>query len=220
MSILDSHLSSEKKRNILFLSASCSWAVCSSGPLCVREQRHGKVVFQQSCMKFNLLSQKAFNPFYAVILLNLVPKQGHLEEKKSLSPINTIKISFNSCSLVCEPPSPHTHTQKSKTVLMTKGFYFEWDHLERKNKTKQNMITALENIIPYLSTCLAVWWTGVDISGWICQTDLDKLWHCSHSHLHTFPSNLPIYWICKISHHPSACQHENCPAWAPPPSML
>lgn len=33
-------------------------------------------------MKFNLLSQKAFNPFYAVILLNLVPKWDYLEQKK------------------------------------------------------------------------------------------------------------------------------------------
>lgn len=104
----------KKKKNILFLRVCCSWAVLSSGPVCGREQRHGKVVFQQSCMKFNLLSQKAFNPFYTVILLNLVPKWGDLEEKLALSPTKTIKTSNDSRSLVCV-----RGTQKCKPVFLT-----------------------------------------------------------------------------------------------------
>lgn len=84
-------------------------------------------MFQQSCVKFNLLSQKAFNPFYTVILLNLMPKWGHLEEKTALSPTKTIKISNDSHSLVCE-----TGPQKCKPVFLTfGGLYFERDHPEK-----------------------------------------------------------------------------------------
>lgn len=53
-------------------------------------------------MMFNLLSQKAFNPFHTVIPLILVPKWHHLEEKSALSPTNTIKLNTGSCPLLFE----------------------------------------------------------------------------------------------------------------------
>lgn len=167
MSILDSHLSSKKKKksNILFLSAFSIWAVLSSGPVCVREQRHGKVVFQQSCMKFNLLSQKALNPFYAVILSNLVPKWDHLEQKNDCLLQNPLKTSNDSCP----PPS------KKKIPTL-------WgDHPEKHDR-------CFRTHNPASPTCLrrcwaAAWWTGVDISGRICQTDPDKLRHTAAAHI-------------------------------------
>lgn len=57
-----------------------------------------KVAVQHSRVKFNLLSQKAFNPFHSVILLILVPKWHHLEEKSALSHTNTIKLPHHKLS--------------------------------------------------------------------------------------------------------------------------
>lgn len=147
----------------------CSWAVFSSGPVCGREQRHGKVVFQQSCMKFNLLSQKAFNPFYTVILLNLVPKWGHLEEKPALSSTKTIKTSIHGCFSAKQAPKNANlypwpcHSEKHDHCF--------WTHN------------------PASPTCLRhCWvvdgWTAVDISGWICQTDSDKLRRTAAAHFY------------------------------------
>lgn len=163
------------QKNIPFLRMCCSWAVFSSGPVCVREQRHGKVAFQQSCMKFNLSSQKAFNPFYAVILSNLVPKWGRLKKKKALSPTKSIK---NIQRFMFTYLRTTTTTPKNcKTVFPTL-----WgDHTDKRDRCfgKQN---------PASPTCLqccraVVWWTGVDIRGRICQTDSDKLCRTAATHI-------------------------------------
>lgn len=61
-----------------------------------------KVAVQHSRVKFNLLSQKAFNPFHSVILLILVPKWHHLEEKSALSHTNTIKLAIGLRPLLFE----------------------------------------------------------------------------------------------------------------------
>lgn len=61
-----------------------------------------KLAFQHSCVLFNLLSQKPFNPFHIIILLILVPKWYHLEQKSALSPTNTIRLTTGSCSLLFE----------------------------------------------------------------------------------------------------------------------
>lgn len=192
-------LKKKKKSNILFLSAFSIWAVLSSGPVCVREQRHGKVVFQQSCMKFNLLSQKALNPFYAVILSNLVPKWDHLEQKNDCLLQNPLKTSNDSCP----PPKKR------------KKFPTLWgDHPEKHDCCFRTHNPASPTC---LRRCGVMNWRGykwTDMPDWSGQIAP----HCSRSHLHTLSSNLPIYWICKISHHPSACQHEHCPAWVPPPA--
>lgn len=61
-----------------------------------------KPVFQHSCVLFSLLSQTDFNPFHIIILLILVPKCYHLEQKSALSPTNTIQFTTGSCPLLSE----------------------------------------------------------------------------------------------------------------------
>lgn len=59
-------------------------------------------VFQHSSMMFNLLSQKAFDPFYTLIRSILMPKWRHLEQKSALSPTSATKSTTASCPLLLE----------------------------------------------------------------------------------------------------------------------
>lgn len=122
--------------------------------MCVREQRHGKVVFQQSCMKFNLLSQKVFNPFSTVILLNLGPKWGHLGEQPALSPTKTIKISNHSRGFsVKQAPNMQTCIPDSW------GLYFEQKHPENSDGTLEGIILHLPRVST-LPSCGVMNWHG------------------------------------------------------------
>ncbi len=133
MRIPDSHLSTETKpvcfsdsmlqlcrsllRPCMCLSLSLSVSMCVC--LCAYTW---KVMFQQSRVMFNLLSQKAFNPFHTVILLILVPKWLHLDEKSALSPTNTIKLTIGSYSLLFWKPSSqtvwHTHVYQCISIVV------------------------------------------------------------------------------------------------------
>ena len=148
-----------KKTSLFPQTLCCSCAVHSSclvcvSCVCVCVCVGIKVVFQHSCVKFNLLSQKAFNPFHSVILLILGPKWHHLEEKSALSHTNTIKLAIGLRPLLFECQH-HKLSSTLRSVYLLWGLSIELKSM-RIWKTSNSFCTLSQKVrtMTSLSWCV------------------------------------------------------------------